>query len=375
MDQRTWAWNLDLPARDKLVLLALVDTADITAIASPPLAELEERCGMARRTVQRCLADLVDGRVIQIRRAATPRRPTEYRLRCPHVTWELDPPTIARVPRPALDLFAGMGGWALGARARRIPTIGLELDHDAALTRHRAGHPTIRIDVRTVEPALFVGARGLIASPPCQDFSAAGKRRGIASLRGQLVFEVLRFAQAIGPPWIACENVPEILPIWERFALQLDLWGYNCWTGILDAADFGVPQHRRRAFLLASLERVPTTPTSTLPPMSWGEALEAEELLESASGWRLQTGRDWQGDREHSQAIDADRSAPALTGQAVSWHLKNEKEDRTLTAPEGLVLQGFPPDYPVTGSITAALRQIGDAVPPPLAAAVLRAVA
>jgi DNA (cytosine-5)-methyltransferase 1 len=76
----------------------------------------------------------------------------------------------------ALDLFAGMGGWDWGARSLGIEPLGIELDHAACETRRAAGLATAEADVTTLDPADFAPCDLLIASPPCQGFSTAGKR-------------------------------------------------------------------------------------------------------------------------------------------------------------------------------------------------------
>jgi DNA (cytosine-5)-methyltransferase 1 len=101
---------------------------------------------------------------------------------------------------------------------------------------------------------------GLIVSPPCQDFSNAGKRAWIDGDRGQLITEVLRWTRALNPEWVICEQVQPVLPIWEEYALQMQQWGFSTWVGVLNAADYGVPQTRKRAVLIASRTRTMSEP-------------------------------------------------------------------------------------------------------------------
>jgi DNA (cytosine-5)-methyltransferase 1 len=65
------------------------------------------------------------------------------------------------------------------------------------------------------------------------------------------VVEPFRFALALRPRWIALEQVPHVLPLWEVIATILANDGYGVWTGVLEAERYGVPQTRERAFLLA----------------------------------------------------------------------------------------------------------------------------
>ena len=151
-----------------------------------------------------------------------------------------------------LKLFAGADGAGIGiARALPgVPSVGLELDADACATMAAAGHPVIRCDVEQYPTEPFAGkVTGLWASPPCTDFSVAGKRQMLAGTTGNLIYQVPRWALALRPEWTVCEQTPLALPWWREFARLLEGSGYSTWTGILDAANYGVvsacPLHGR----------------------------------------------------------------------------------------------------------------------------------
>lgn len=215
----------------------------------------------------------------------------------------------------AVDLFAGPGGWDVAAGGLDILTIGIEHDRAACATRAAAGHLTLRADVSQYDPRRFIGFDGLIASPPCPTFSAAGKGSGTAELshllaciragewsdpwgfyqwddpRTPLVMEPLRWAEAIRPRWIALEQVPAVLPVWEVTAEVLRSWGYATWTGVLNAADYGVPQTRKRAILTASLDRLVERPAPTHArnpqPSLWTDTPEPWISMAEALGWGM----------------------------------------------------------------------------------------
>jgi DNA (cytosine-5)-methyltransferase 1 len=81
------------------------------------------------------------------------------------------------------------------------------------------------------------------------------------------------------PEWVAMEEVPDVLPLWRQYAAVLRTWGYSVWTGILNAADYGVPQTRRRAILLASRVRI-----AEPPPPTHAQIAEPESLFGPGRG-------------------------------------------------------------------------------------------
>lgn len=323
----------------------------------------------------------------------------------------------------AVDLFAGPGGWDVAARDLGIHTIGIELNSLACATRRAAGLATVEGSVTDYGPAKFPGASGLIASPPCPTFSIGGRGKGRAQMVKivlaveqiahrqpvtiefsdditPLVLEPFRWAlEALdfGTPyrWLAFEQVKEVLPVWDLFAAVLQAEGYSTDTGILHAEQYSVPQVRKRAVLVTSLDREAQLPRPThsryyshtparldsgvLPwvPMAdavgWGFTHRPSQTLVSQSdgGRRLLDGGSgaWDG---VLRAVEA--------GQ---WIRRPDRLDRPFnrgevsTTPmrDGAILQTFPADYPWQGVETMQAKQIGNAVPPMLARAVLSAVA
>lgn len=326
-----------------------------------------------------------------------------------------------------VDLFAGSGGWSEGLRTLGLADAGIELDRWACATRAAAGHATIRADVAAYPIEVFAGkVEGLIASPPCQDFSTAGKRAGVTGKTGHLVAEVMRWAAALRPVWIACEQVPPVLPIWQEYAWRLRQLGYSTWTGLLNAADYGVPQTRVRVFLLAHRERAAAPPPAThcrggseaglfgpglLPWVSMAEALGMDGVDRPAktisgdrgprwaypgnetTGWTLRSGP-----RANATMRTLDEPAPVLVAghqaAGIEWCYREPAPtivsgvNRSSTelpngspggairvaVEEAAILQGFQPNYPWQGTKTARFAQVGNAVCPPLAAAVVEAL-
>lgn len=313
-----------------------------------------------------------------------------------------------------LDLCAGPGGWSTALASLGLTEVGIELDAAACATRAAAGHATIRADIASLPVAQLIGKLlGLIASPPCQGMSRGGLHAGWADLdlirqlladlaaghdtrtafaarvsdpRSLLIAEPLRYALAARPEWVVCEQVPAVLPLWAETARHLGGAGYSTWTGVLNAADYGLAQSRKRAFLIASRTRTVHAPAPTHSqqpdmPDLFGPALRPWASMADVLGWGATDrptptvtaggGRTGGAEPFPTQA----RKALMCSQERGAWLRRNPATDTPesvrITAPEAAMLQGFPPAYPWQGTKTKVFEQIGNAVPPPLARAVL----
>lgn len=177
----------------------------------------------------------------------------------------------------AIDLFGGAGGAAVGMGLIGLTEHGIEWGEQECATREAAGFPVTRADVSTLDPAEWAGVEGMWASPPCPDWSVAGKGAGRAGKSGWLVDEPLRWAKVIRPRWIAMENVPPVEAVFKAQALELQALGYRTWVGVLSAEEYGVPQTRRRAHLMASLDGPVGPPAPTHQPYVYG--VPAQEVI------------------------------------------------------------------------------------------------
>ncbi|WP_430331818.1 DNA cytosine methyltransferase [Rhodococcus sp. ACT016] len=316
-----------------------------------------------------------------------------------------------------VDLFAGPGGLDVAAHWLDVPVAGVEWDDNAVATRKKASLNTWHSDVRDLGPWNFPDANVLAGGPPCQTFTVAGAGAGRRALdvvlalvamldngraaevkealsqmedeRTGLVLEPLRWALSAlddERPFeaIVLEQVPAVKPVWDAYAAVLRNRGYGVDVGILRTEEFGVPQTRRRAILIARLGAEVSLPAATHRPYRKGvlrnmgaaslrpwvpmaEALSGRgdfDVISNYGSGGISTAR---GRRSSDQ--------PAFT---VTGKISRNKVVCRVTGEVGRFspseagqLQTFPADYPWSGGDIA--QQIGNAVPPRLAAHVLSA--
>lgn len=327
----------------------------------------------------------------------------------------------------AVNLFSGADGWGEGLRQLGMRAIGLELDETACRTAHAAGHPTIRTDATRYPTAPFARHRGHIASPPCQTWSQGGKHAGLSDEplvhqalhdlahgrdtragiraackdpRSLLAAEPMRWHHDLRPEWICLEQVPAVIGMWRHYAEVLTGWGYSTWAGILHCADYGLGQSRRRAILIASRVR-PVGP----PPRTHAEH-PAEDLFGPAllpwrtmadvllwgytrrpsptvTGGGTETGGAEPFSSTSRKAMQAamdnpdhwawKRPSPSAPGTNGHVGGKQAGGHLNLTLAEAAALQSFRLGYPFQGLKGKRSLQIGNAVPPLLAAHVVSA--
>lgn len=233
--------------------------------------------------------------------------------------------------------------------------------------------------------------------------------------RSALTLEPLRWAAHLPPTFITMEQVATVQPIWDAYADTLRAWGYSVWTGHLHAEQYGVPQSRKRSILMARLgaEKVlPPQPTHSRyhsrdpwrmddgvkPWVSVAEALGwvlPEEDPMGGSGWGSSRPTQWNNRREESEfwaprvnnqtgqdfdfAGMASTPATTLGGRCLvpfrgDFNLRSRNDGFVVNVQQAGILQSFPADYPWQGSESEQFRQVGDAVPPLLAAAIVEAL-
>lgn len=300
----------------------------------------------------------------------------------------------------SLEMCAGAGGQALGlekAGFHHAALVEWEPPACATLRLNRPAWNVVEGDLRNFDGRPYRGVDLLAGGVPCPPFSKAGKQLGANDER-DLFPEAIRLVDECRPQAVMLENVRGLLDaVFEDYRnkveIQLKKLGYASGWRLLNASDFGVSQLRPRVVFVGLRNDAAgdfdwPPPLKTAPP-SVGELLHD---LMAANGWR---GADqW---RENANAI-----APTLVGGSKkhggpdlgptrakrAWAalgvdglgLWDDAPARDFVGMPRLTprmtarIQGFPDDWRFAGRKTAAYRQIGNAFPPPVAAAVARQI-
>ncbi len=335
-----------------------------------------------------------------------------------------------------LDLGVEQAGYSLLAAVESDPTAVATMNRNRArFFPHLAEvHP---LDITKLDPGHLMRDIGvgpgeidlLVGGPPCVAFSKSGfhleyKRAGLDP-RANLLEDYVRFLGALRPKAYLMENVfglayrNQARAFFERLQAGITGHGYSCTYAVLNAADYGVPQNRQRLFVVGARRgrdlglpapthwgeherRVRTLYASVLSPhVTAREALDGlatePEPGESVGGKyghllaEIPPGRNYLHYTAHEGhpeplfewrsrywtfllKLSPDRPAPTIQGQPGPYVGPFHWENRRLRVPELRRLHGFPDDYEFAGSRREIQLQIGNAVPPPLARVVARAI-
>ena len=323
----------------------------------------------------------------------------------------------------ALDLFSGCGGLTLGLKQAGFEVIGAVDIDPVSVATYRSNHVDVAVwdqDIRDLSPTqlrislgLKPGDLDLLAGcPPCQGFSTMRTLNGafvVDDPRNDLLLEVLRFVEVLRPKAVMIENVPGLArdQRFMTFCQRMKDIGYLGQHDIFNAADYGVPQRRRRLIYLAGFQ-------TTIP---FAEPFQYSVKVKDAIGGLPKAGKS--GDRLHDlpenrtrRVMELIRRVPKNGGSRselpeeywldchkrcngfndvygrMAWddvsptitsgcfnpskgRFLHPEEDRAITLREAALLQGFPRRYkfPSSRGKSAVATMIGNALPPQFIAA------
>jgi DNA (cytosine-5)-methyltransferase 1 len=203
----------------------------------------------------------------------------------------------------AVSLFAGVGGFELALNNNGVKVVAsVEID-DAArgLLKYKFPDTKLFSDVKEVTgndliSAGFIPERGIIVGGfPCQDLSVAGRRAGLDGERSGLYWEIVRLAEETQSKWLVLENVPGLLTSQKGRDMGIVLGtlvdrGYSVSWRVLDAQHFGVPQRRRRVFIVAGRTTDRRVGQILLEPEGSRRDLETINKAGAGSTWSVGSG-------------------------------------------------------------------------------------
>jgi DNA (cytosine-5)-methyltransferase 1 len=330
----------------------------------------------------------------------------------------------------AIDICSGPGGVTTGYKAAGIRVLAAVDTDAAARATYAANHPEVKLladDLSKLDPPALLRLTGLepgdldilTACVPCQTFSSLARQVRKRDPRNKLVLRIACFVEVLKPRAVVVENVPQLRSD-RRFRLlvcRLRRYGYGVWFDVVDAADFGVPQRRRRLVLIAIRgecdEDVPrlsvcnpklkgflrhrtvrdvlrlvrrrarrdplAQPRTNYPPLvaeriasipvNGGSRTSLAEDLQLPCHSRIKS----RGAGSSYGRMKYEDVAPTLTTRCVTpacGRFLHPQANRAITLREAACFQTFPLAYVFKGGTMAVQSQIGNAVPPRLSRAI-----
>jgi DNA (cytosine-5)-methyltransferase 1 len=317
-----------------------------------------------------------------------------------------------------LSLFSGAGGLDVGfARAGFETVLALDNSPDAVRTyNHNLGRTVAyAADLSALTPDGFLrlvpaGSNpiGLIGGPPCQGFSRGNVSATIDDPRNLLPYRYANLLKAAnekyGLHFFVFENVVGLARKkhggrFSRLCNKLCGAGFNIFHAELDAGGFGVPQRRLRLFIVGLNSKLYPGVTFQFPngstqratvadvldgmpdPAFYRRGLLASEIPHHPNHWTMvpksrkfnlcgscgRTGRSF-------KRLDWNSVSPTVAYGHREIHV-HPQGDRRLSVYEAMLLQGFPPRYQLTGTLSSQITQVSNAVPPPVAQAIAEVIA
>ncbi len=319
---------------------------------------------------------------------------------------------------PIVSLFCGAGGLDLGFRRQRFNVIlACDASEAAVASYNRNSRRKIArvndLSTTNVERVLAAIGKhvpavvpvGLIGGPPCQGFSRGNVQARADDPRNLLPFRYAELLSALNArfcmSFFVFENVmgllnPRNIVRFRAIRRAFIKAGFNVFHGELDAQDFGVPQHRRRLFVIGLNRSLFPKVTFAFPqgsgkrmtvrdaiyglpaPVFFERGLSAAEIPFHPNHWTMQprspkllNGGSTDGRSFRRLAWDEVSPTVAYGNREIHVHPDG---GRRLTVLEAMLLQGFPESYQLHGNFSEQVSQVSNAVPPPISRAIARSI-
>lgn len=313
----------------------------------------------------------------------------------------------SRIKFTVLSLFAGCGGLDLGFKGgftylgKKYPKNNFEIiwaneiNEQAVKTyKNYFGDHIVCDDIKNIDDIELPQADIVLGGFPCQDFSIAGKRRGLTVERGRLYLQMKRVIDVVKPKAFVAENVKNLMMMKNGIILKTIIndfkqSGYNVYYHLFHAAYYGVPQNRERIIIYGirnDINVIPKLPLESNDCDEWVTSKMAIDDLWSKLGDSNipnHTKKDYskakfyEGKRTQGNIrIEANKIAPTIRAEHhgnIEGHYRTLGDENDLTSWRRLSvrecarLQTFPDDFIFPCAASYAYKQIGNAVPPVLA--------
>jgi len=322
------------------------------------------------------------------------------------------PPSAAH---SVLSLFSGAGGLDLGFRRAGF-NVPLAVDAEASAVATLEGNAeagtTLVADLRKLTAQQIVAKlrssgqplpRGVIGGPPCQGFSRGNARKNPKDPRNRLPFTYAKLLgeldELIGIDFFVFENVIGLIEnkrLYARIEKSFEAAGFRLFHKQVDAEDFGVPQTRRRLFLVGlnaarfahetfvfprgrARPRTVRDAIEGLPSATfYSRALKPADIPFHPNHWTMVPKSTRFGERRFNRwrsfrRLSWDAPSPTVAYGNREIHVHPDGA-RRLTVLEAMLLQGFPKSYVLHGNFSEQVTQVSNAVPPPVSRALARAL-
>lgn len=288
-----------------------------------------------------------------------------------------------------VDLFCGCGGLSLGFQNAGYDIVAAYDKWEAALNVYRNNftHPVSELDLSNVQASSIVIEQQqpdmIIGGPPCQDFSSAGKRDENGG-RGDLTINYAQIISNVRPKWFVMENVARIVKTQKLIAAKaiFKKAGYGLSQHVLDASYCGVPQKRKRLFLIGKLHEM----DGFLDPFINNSLAKHPMTMRDYFGDSLGIEYYYRHPRSYVRRgiFSIDEPSPTVRGvnrpmpEGYKIHpndpVKSKEGIHSLTTLERSYIQTFPRTFQFSGNKTDVEQMIGNAVPVNLGTFVAKAI-